>query len=150
MDKTVIMKEHGSFNKRYMEVTTQHFQQGIFFDPRDIVQVKYEMLRSVESGETTVTEAARQFGFSREAFYKNKAAYDKGGIQALAPQKPGPKQAHKLLPEGTVFIDNYIREHPDAHAAEITERLREALGISVHKRTIERYLSKRGLSNRQV
>jgi len=142
------MKENGSFNKGHKNVTAQHFRQGIFFDPRDVIQVKYEMLRSVESGEATVTEAARQFGLSREAFYRNKAAYEDGGIQALIPQKTGPKQAHKLLPEGTVFIDDYVREHPDAHAAEINAHLKETVGISVHKRTIERYLSKKRLGSR--
>lgn len=148
MDKAAIMKENGSFNRRHKDVTARCFQQGIFFDPRDIVQVKYEMLRSVESGEVTVTEAARQFGLSREAFYKNKATYDEGGIQALIPKRTGPKQAHKLLPEGTAFIDDYVSEHPDAHAAEINARLKEEHGISVHKRTIERYLSKKRLGSR--
>lgn len=147
MGKVAVMKENGSFNKRHKNVTAWHFQQGTFFDPRDIVQVKYEMLRSVESGESTATEAARQFGFSREAFYRNKAAYEEGGIQALVPQKTGPKQAHKLLPEGTVFIDDYVREHPGARAAEINAHLKERLGISVHSRTIERYLSKKRLGS---
>lgn len=148
MNKATIMKENGTFNRHYKKISVPYFQQGIFFDSRDIVQVKYEMLRSVESGEVTVTEAARQFGLSREAFYKNKAAYERGGIQALIPQKTGPKQAHKLLPEGTMFIDNYVSEHPNARAAEINARLKEKLGISVNKRTIERYLSKKRLGSR--
>lgn len=148
MDKATIMKENGTFNRHYKKISVPYFQQGIFFDSRDLVQVKYEMLRSVESGEVTVTEAARQFGLSRETFYKNKAAFEEGGIQALIPQKTGPKQAHKLLKEGTVFIDNYISEYPDAHAAEINVRLKEKLGISVNKRTIERYLSKKRLGSR--
>lgn len=143
MDKVSIMKENGSFNEKYKKVTAPAFGSGIFFDPRDIVQVKYEMLRCVSLGEATVTQAADQFGFSREAFYNNKNAYELGGVQALFPKKTGPKGPHKLVPEAIQWIDAFIQENPRAHVSEINGHLRENMGISVHNRTIERYLSKK-------
>ena len=41
-----------------------------FFDPCDRAQVKYEMLRAHAVDEDPVAEACRQFGFSREGFYR--------------------------------------------------------------------------------
>ena len=46
-----------------------------FFDPRDIVQVKYEMLRRVAREGHSVTSAAAAFGFSRPSFYAAQAAW---------------------------------------------------------------------------
>ena len=40
-------KKHGVLHKRLEQVTDELFRQGDFFDPRDLVQVKYEMLRRI-------------------------------------------------------------------------------------------------------
>ena len=120
----------------------------IMIDSRDMIQVKYELLRSVASGEYTITQASEQFGISRESIYKNKAAYEAGGIQALIPKKTGPKGASKLTKQGQDFIDSYILEHPSASASEANAKMREKVGISVHNRTVERYLSKKRQGSR--
>ena len=148
MSKTDILKENGTYNKKYEQVTAPCFQSGIFFDSRDLVQVKYELLRSIGSGEYTVTQASELFGMSRETIYKSKAAYDAGGIQALIPKKTGPKGAHKLTSQGQDFIDSYVAEHPSASAAETNAKMKEKVGISVHNRTVERYLSKKRQGSR--
>ena len=148
MSKTDILKENGTYNRMHANVTAPCFQSGEFFDSRDLVQVKYELLRSISSGECNVTQASKLFGMSREAIYKNKAAYETGGIQALIPKKTGPKSAHKLTEKGRRFIDSYIADHPTASAAEANARMREKTGISVHTRTIERYLSKKRQGSR--
>ena len=67
-----------------------------FFDARDLVQVKYEMLRRAREEGSTVSEAAAAFGFSRPSFYEAKAAYESGGLPGLLPKRPGPRRAHKL------------------------------------------------------
>lgn len=148
MGKTEALKENGTFNPRYEKVTAARFKMGMFFDPKDLIQVKYELLRSIASGECSITQASEQFGFSRESIYRNKAAYESGGLQALIPQKTGPKGAHKLTAEGQSFIDSYIAEHLAASASEVNKKMRERTGISVHNRTVERYLSKKRLGSR--
>lgn len=55
---------HGTLNPRPQNVTDELFQSGEFFDPRDLVQVKYEMLRRVRVDGHSVTQAAAAFGFS--------------------------------------------------------------------------------------
>src|SRR6266699_2858676 len=50
-----------------------------FFDARDIVQVKYEMLRRVANGQS-IAETIRAFGFSsRQVFYRARAAFQQSG-----------------------------------------------------------------------
>ena len=43
-------------NPRPEAVTDDRFRTGEFFDPRDLVQVKYEMVRRVEEERAPVTE----------------------------------------------------------------------------------------------
>lgn len=148
MGKTEVLKENGTFNPRHDKVTAACFKSGIFFDTKDLIQVKYELLRSIASGECSITQASEQFGLSRESIYKNKAAYETGGLQALLPKKTGPKGAHKLTAEGQAFIDSYVAEHSAASASEVNKKMREQTGISVHNRTVERYLSKKHLGSR--
>ena len=59
------------------------FATDTFFDPRDLVQVKYEMLRRVQSEGHSVTGAATAFGFSRPSFYQALSAFEEGGLAGL-------------------------------------------------------------------
>ena len=83
--KRQLLRQEGALNPRADTVTSELFQQSEFFDPADLVQVKYEMLRQVELEGQPVSEAARAFGFSRPSFY-----------QAQAAHKRGPRGGHKL------------------------------------------------------
>ena len=147
-DKNDVLKKNGTYNKDSGSVTAEEFQAGIFFDPNDLIQVKYEMLRYVAKNEGSVSEASKKYGFSRQSYYLNKAAVDVGGIAALIPQKPGPRKAYKLTDRGCQFIDSYIGGYPDANSHQANKALHEATGICVHDRTVARYLSKKSLSSR--
>ena len=69
------------------------FQGSDFFDPDDMVQVKYEMLRQVHVDNQPVSQAAREFGFSRPSFYQANSSFAKAGLAGLAPLKRGPRRA---------------------------------------------------------
>jgi len=58
------------------QVTDAEFLASDFFDARDAVQVKYEMVRKVKAGGAPVTEAAAAFGYSRPAYYAAAAAME--------------------------------------------------------------------------
>src|ERR1700677_699095 len=45
--KTEALRQHGSLNPHPEAVRHELFQSSEFFDPADLVQVKYEMLRQV-------------------------------------------------------------------------------------------------------
>jgi len=147
-DKDDVLKKNGTYNKDSGSVTADEFQGGIFFDANDLVQVKYEMLRHVARNGSSVSEASKKYGLSRQGYYVNKAAVDAGGIAALIPRKPGPRKAYKLADRGGQFIDSYIGGHPDANPRQTNKALYEATGISVHDRTVARYLSKKSSGSR--
>lgn len=68
--KSEVLREQGCLNSRPERVKNELFQQSEFFDPRDIVQVKYEMLRQVLFKREPISRVCSQFGFSRAAVYK--------------------------------------------------------------------------------
>jgi len=77
-EKLAALRQHHAVNPHAQTVTDPLFTgDHAFFDPRDLVQVKYEMLRRVREGQS-VTQAASAFGFSRVALYQTKAALEKG------------------------------------------------------------------------
>ena len=87
-------------------------RRGGVFDTRDLVQVKYEMVRAVREDNVPVTQAAAAFGFSRQSYYATAAALKAGGLPALAPAKPGPKKAHKLTAQVCAFREQQLAADP--------------------------------------
>jgi len=126
-----------------MNVHADVFKNSLFFDARDLVQVKYEMLRAVVKDSARVTDAADEFGFSRKTYYQINKAFEDGGLNALIPEKPGPKRPNKLYGKVSEFIDSYVSDHKNAKAREIAMQLEKVLGVRVHPRTIERYVKKK-------
>jgi len=137
------LKDNGSFNKYYTNVTADIFRSSPFFDVRDLVQVKYEMLRAVAKDGGRVTDVADKFGFSRKTYYQISKAFEDGGLNGLMPKKTGPKGPNKLRGEVSEFIDTYVSNHKNAKAMEIVTQLEVALSVRVHPRTIERYFEKK-------
>src|SRR5438067_5954750 len=126
------------------EVTDELFAGGgEFFDPHDIVQVKYEMLRRVVEDGQPVSEAIRAFGFSsRQSFYTAKAAFEESGLRGLMPSQPGPRQAHKMTPEVLDFIRQALKDDPSLKLKELTRRVRKRFRLNIHEKSIERALAK--------
>jgi len=140
--KKTALEATRSFNPRADQVRSNLFGNGTFFDPRDLVQVKYEMLRHVEVDGATVSQAAADFGLSRPSFYQAKEDFEIGGIPALAGSKRGPKGGYKLSQEALDFIDREAANSAhDARALAVI--LEQKLGIKVHPRSIERARARR-------
>src|SRR5260370_1007853 len=78
------------------QVRDPAFLASEFFDARDAVQVKYEMVRQVKADGAPVTAAAAAFGYSRPAYYDAAAAPERSGLEGLVPARPGPRGPHKL------------------------------------------------------
>lgn len=138
--KSRALRRWGAFNASADEVVDDLFQGHEFFDPRDLVQVKYEMLRRVQQEGLTVTAAARQFGFSRTAFYQALGIFEQQGLPGLIPHRPGPKQAHKLNPEVVEFLLRQLARDDALRPAELVQQVHREFGIAVHPRSIERAL----------
>lgn len=138
------LRKHHALNSHAEAVHDPAFTSGDpFFDARDLVQVKYEMLRSVHQEGRPASRAAQDFGFSRPSFYQAQALFEEGGLPALLPQRPGPKRAHKLSEEVVDFLEGALTEDPSLNSARLGELLRGQLGLTVHPRSIERALERR-------
>jgi len=141
--KTEALKKQRALNPRPQKVSDELFQQSEFFDPRDLVQVKYEMLRRVRVEGLPVSEAARAFGFSRVAFYQALTAFREHGLSGLVPKRPGPRQAHKLSDSVLDFIEQQRVEDKTLRARALAKMVLKKFGLSVHPRSIERALFRR-------
>lgn len=133
------LKARGALHTHPQDVTEPLFRDSAFFDPHDVVQVKYEMLRRVRTETTSVSEAAADFGFSRPAFYQTRAAFTREGLPGLLPRKRGPKQPHKLTDEVlAVLAVAHTHDGQLSRFTELAALLKRRFGIVAHPRSIER------------
>lgn len=137
------LRDAGALNPHPEKVNDPLFQDSEFFDPRDLVLVKYEMLRRVQVEQLSVAEAVRLFGFSRPVFYQALAALAAAGLPGLIPKRPGPRTAHKLSAEVLDHLDQLLGQAPALRSDELARQVLEKFGRSVHPRSIERALSRR-------
>ena len=115
-----------------------------FFDARDLVQVKYEMLRRVEHDQQSVVQATRAFGFSRPIFYQAQAAFATDGFPGLQHARPGPRRRHKLKPEVLAFLQQTRTNRPRVGARQLAKEVKERFQLEIHPRSIERALRAAG------
>jgi len=149
LSKQDVLLENGTFNRNHAKVKEQRFIDDIFYDPRDLAQVKYEMLRTARESKESVEEITIRYGFSRAGFYKIKNSFEKEGLSAFVSNKTGPRNAWKLTKEHQRFIDGYLSENPDAGSGEIAAILKTERGLEISKRTIERYRNRKNGKNRK-
>ena len=137
------LKAQGLLNAHPERVRATHFLSGEFFDARDLVQVKYEMLRQAQIEGDAKSEAATMFGLSRPTFYQAEAAFNKEGLSGLLPRQRGPKGAHKLTAAVMSFIESRVQAGAPIHARALAREIKAELGLAVHPRSIERALARK-------
>ncbi len=142
--KVDALRQVGCLNPHPERVTDSLFAASDFFDSRDLVQVKYEMVRRVCTDGLPVASSASAFGLSRPSFYEAQARLQREGLSGLLPKKRGPRRAHKLGAEAVRFLREQLSEEPSLTSAELAVRLRKRLHLQVHPRSIERALRRAG------
>ena len=132
----------GSANPHAQDVRDDAFADNDFFDPRDLVQVRYEMLRRVRKEGHSVAKATALFGMSRPTFYKVQNDFDERGLNGLLPNKRGPRGPHKIKPEVSRFIEEAIAAEPNLDVDELAGRIAKRFDLTVHRRTVDRALAR--------
>jgi len=140
--KADALREQGCLHPHPEKITDEVFSAKEFFDPRDLVQVKYEMLRRVRVDGQAISHTATGFGLSRPSYYQAQAAYEEGGLAALLPKKPGPRRAHKLSDEVVVALHEALAQQPGSSPQDLVALVEERFGVSVRRRSIERALAR--------
>jgi transposase len=138
--KVQALRQSQTLNSRAPQVRDRLFLEQDFFDPRDLAQVKYEMLRRVQKEGAHVNEAASGFGFSRPSFYKAQEDFAQAGLAGLIPRKRGPKGRRKLKAQIMDFVARTQTQEPSLKSAALVRRIQEKFALTVHRRTLERAL----------
>jgi transposase len=134
----------GALHRHPEKVRHPLFAEHDFFDPLDLVQLKYETVRAVELDGHPIAQAALDFGLSRPTIYEARANLRQAGVEGLLPQKRGPKKARKLTPEVRRYLEELVGSEPDLQAAVLVQRVRTRFGIVLHPRTVEKAVRKKG------
>lgn len=141
------LEQHGSLNRRPETVRDPLFAEHDFFDPEDLVQVKYEMLRRVRVDGDSVSQAAARFGFSRPSFYAARERFETEGLAGIVPHRSGPHEGHKLSKDVVDFLEQVLAEAPATRPSQLVDQVQQRFGLQVHTRSIERALSRRRKKN---
>ena len=140
--KVQALRDERCLNSRPEAVRDPAFVSSEFLDARDLVQVKYEMVRRVRVDGDAVARTVADYGFSRPSFYEAAAALDAGGLAGLVPARPGPRRAHKMSAEVVTFAQERLEAEPGLRAADLVELIEDRFGVRVHPRSIERALER--------
>ena len=136
--KAEALRAYGALHPRPERVRDPLFGSHEFFDPRDLVQVKYEMLCRVDVEGHPITRTADAFGISRPTFYQTQAAFAAQGIAGLVPRKRGPHGAHKVTDTVLAFVAAQRTDDPALPMRALLSRIRDHFGLEVHRRSLER------------
>ena len=140
--KVESLRRLGSLHPRPSAVQDELFQASEFFDPRDLVQVRYEMVRRVRTDGHPIAETAKRYGVSRPTYYKLSSQFEREGLSGLLPRKRGPKGGHKLRAEVLEVLDAARAEDPAVDTAALVELAQRRFDVHVHPRTLERALGR--------
>ena len=141
--KVKALREDGALNPTPEKVRDPKFRENEFFDPRDLVQVRYEMLRRVRVENAAVTDATEEYGVSRPTYYQTRANFDAAGVAGLLPRKRGPRGPHKLQGEALALVEQQLVAGEPVRARELASLIRQKLGLDIHPRTIERAVARK-------
>ena len=140
--KEETLRRQGTLHPHPERVADGLFRQSDFFDPRDLLQVKYEMLRQVHQEGKEIAGVAKTFGFSRPSVYKAQAALRRDGLAGLVGLKHGPRRAHKLDATVITFLQEQRTQEPSLTLPQLAQRIQLRFQRQVHPRSISRALQR--------
>lgn len=143
--KVATLRASGTLHPDPEVVRDDAFASGTeFFDRRDRLQVKYEMLRRHRVDGRPVTEVAPAFGVSRQAYYAAAQAFEAQGLAGLLSRPRGPQRAHKCTDAILDFVERWQGEHGAEEAAEsAADAVARRFGVALHPRSLDRALARR-------
>lgn len=141
--KSEALRQQGVLNPNPDAVRDALFTSNPFFDARDLVQVRYEMVRRHQVDGVAISEAAATFGVTRPTFYKAQGALQAAGLPGLLPRRRGPRSGHKVSPEVIAFVADLKAADPEVTTSQCLEAIEARFGIKVHRRSLERALARK-------
>ncbi len=146
--KKDFLKKEGILNPNPERVLCPKFENVDFFDPLDLPQVRYEMLRSARIGNASVAEACRQFGFSREYFYRLERSFNERGYVSLLGSRKGRRPVVALNQEIVNYIAHRKMEEPGLSGERLRGEIYRHYKVECSRRTVERIVERLGLGKK--
>jgi hypothetical protein len=140
--KIEFLRKEGLINPKPERVLHSLFQTHEFFDPFDLPQVRYEMLRIARVEQAAVTEACRLFGFSREYFYRLERDFMAHGYAGLLGSIRGRRPLIALNQELVNFIVHRKMTDPNLTGENLRKELKTTYRVECSRRTVERTVEK--------
>jgi transposase len=137
------LAQDGVLNPHPEAVRDPLFTGNPFFDAKDLVQVRYEMVRRHNADGVAISDAAATFGVSRPTFYKAQSALQTAGLGGLLPRQRGPKGGHKVSAEVIAFVADLKTANPEPTTSQCLEAIEARFGVKVHRRSLERALARK-------
>ena len=139
--KSQALARDGALNPHPETVGDPLFTANPFFDRKDLVQVRYEMVRRHCADGVSISDVATAFGVSRPTFYKAQGALAAAGLVGLVPRPRGPKAGHKISDEVVTFVIDLKAAHPELTTPQCLAAIEIQFSIKVHRRSLERALA---------
>ncbi len=146
--KRDFLTAEGLLNKRADRVAGSLFLNCGFFDPEDLPQVKYELLRAGRVDNMSVSEACRQFGFSREYFYRLERAFMERGYVSMIGSPMGRRPIIALNHEIVGFIVQRKMQQATISGESLRKEIQRRYGVKCSRRTVERIVRGLGLEKK--
>jgi transposase len=139
--KSQALAQDGALNPHPEAVRDPLFIGNPFFDPKDLVQVRYEMVRRHCADGISISDVATTFGVTRPTFYKAQSALAATGLLGLVPHLRGPKGGHKISDDVVAFLTDLKAASPELTMSQCLGAIEARFSIKVHRRSLERALA---------
>lgn len=146
--KRLFLEKEGFLNPKPDRIVHPLFKTLSFFDPLDLPQVRYELLRCARGGECSVLAACEEFGFSREYFYKLDRTFMERGYVALLGSQVGRRPLIALNQEIVSYVVMEKMKRPKASGDELRKEIEKLYKVECSTRTVERVIEKAGLGKK--
>ena len=123
--KLLELKRTGTLNPQPAAISDTLFRENPFFDSKDLLQVRYEMLRRHRVEGLSIVEVAAAFAVSRPTFYQAQASFERAGLTGLIPKQRGPKEGHKLSTAVVAHVRNLKLSAPGLTTTECVKAIKE-------------------------
>ena len=147
-NKKKFLEQEGLLNQKPERVSHPLFETLDFFDPFDLPQVRYEMIRAARVEKNTVAEACKLFGFSREYFYRLERAFMSRGYVALLGSTMGRRPIIALNQEVVNFIVHRKIEENQLSGENLRKEIKRLYNVDCSRRTVERIVENLELPKR--